>query len=97
VLLREPNNRQVLNKADLATILEHLQLHMASGVVTECTKVLLNCCFEPVNVSHLVGLDSLSAFASVLEGQPDEEARTAVTSIVQTICLQVMNANFQPS
>ena len=91
VSFREPSNRQVLRKADIATLMEHLRLQMAPSVVSECAMVLLNSCFEPLNALHLAELDSLSTFCGILDGQHDVGQQAAVTGIIQSICLQVMS------
>lgn len=92
IVLREPSNRQVLRKADIATILEHLRLRTAPAVTHESAKALLNCCFDPVNAMRLVALGSLKTLSGILDGSCDDEARIAVTGVIQSICLQESSA-----
>ena len=88
-MLREPGNRQIVRNGDIATMLEHLRLQTSPAVTIECTKVLLNCCTEPINTMRLVDLDGLSTFLSMLSGGVGDEARASVAGIIQSICLQV--------
>ena len=89
IVLREPGNRKIVRKGDIATMLEHLRLQTSPAVTTESTKVLLNCCTEPINAMRLVDLDGLSNFLSMLSGSVGDEAQASVAGIIQSICLQV--------
>ena len=91
--LRESSNRQVLQRADLAAIAEHMRLGVTPLVTVESSKVLLNCCFEPVNAMRLIDSQSLNTFCSILTGAFDDAAQTAVAGIVQSIGLQVLPAD----
>ena len=92
IVLRESSNRQVLQRTDLAAIAEHMRLGVTPLVTVESSKVLLNCCFEPVNAMRLIDPQNLSTFCSILTGAFDNAARTAVAGIVQSIGSQVMPA-----
>ena len=90
IVLRESSNRHVLQKTDLAAIAEHMRLGVTPLVTVESSKVLLNCCFEPVNAMRLIDPQNLNTFCSILNGAFDNAARTAVAGIIQSIGLQVM-------
>ena len=90
--LREPSNRQVVRKADIATFMEHLRLQAAPCTTSECAKALLNSCFEPANAVRVADPASLSTICSILDNKHDEELQAALTNIIQSICLQVERA-----
>ena len=93
VLLRESSNRQVLQRADLAAIAEHMRLGLTPLLTVESSKVLLNCCSEPVNAMRLIDSQSLNTFCSILTGTFDDAAQMAVAGIIQSIGLQVLPAD----